>query len=536
MSTNWLLLTPDSPHSDSVVTLEPQDFYRFEWEQPGSLQLSITGLMASVDLRLSNEQGQILQALQMDETRDGILLNDLLPGTYSLEIFRRNADTNYTLNLDPITGLPNLFSDGMSQDTPLNLEIVSGEKKDRELGIFSLEGMDQFVPNTPAYFQEAARRILSQSNWGQVLISNSHQSASGIADSFDWESQVNDGIEGVQFRTSKTVNLLGEEFGFMIVPKGTIQEVWDNPNLQGNNRPSFSFGEKIGGGFYFREETLGNGTLFTIEGEGGPQDNDGNEKDIFVYVGNPPEEPEVTEPITPEPEIPELVATEPEIPEPVATEPEVSEPVATEPEVSEPVATTPEVSEPVATTPEVSEPENNLEPLPSPDEEIPAVATPGENNIPPKDLRVTLENQGWGNPVAIAGTVRDRNGFSDIQRIELSVHSPGDTWREIASVTDFTPNPADDTTANFTYNWTEELGAGDYKVKAVAYDRAGKTSNVVIEQLTLVDTTPPISPIPPISPTHNPQTCGLVCFPFILPENSSVLKGEKFTILMELKT
>ncbi|MGL5196440.1 MAG: S8 family serine peptidase, partial [Chroococcales cyanobacterium] len=158
---------------------------------------------------------------------------------------------------------------------------------------------------------------------------------------------------------------------------------------------------------------------------------------------------------------------------------------------------------------------------PSPEEEVPAVATPGETNIPPKDLRFTLENQGWGNPVAIAGTVRDRNGFSDIQRIELSVHRPGEAWRAIASVTHFTPDPTDDTTANFTYDWTEQLGAGNYKIKAVAYDRAGKTSNVVIEQLTLVDTTtetpnpsppgPPIdrippqnphriSPIPPISP------------------------------------
>ncbi|MGL5195447.1 MAG: hypothetical protein ACRC8Y_17845, partial [Chroococcales cyanobacterium] len=126
MSNNWLLLTPNSPHSDSVITLEPQDSYQFEWEQPGSLQLSLTGLMASVDLRLSNAQGQILQASEISETSDGIFLNDLLPGTYSLDIFRRDRDTNYTLNLDPITGLSNLFSDGTSQDNPLTIEIAYG--------------------------------------------------------------------------------------------------------------------------------------------------------------------------------------------------------------------------------------------------------------------------------------------------------------------------------------------------------------------------------------------------------------------------
>lgn len=254
MSNNWLLLTPNSTHTDSVLTLEPEDYYQFQWEQPGSLKLSITGLSASVDLRLSNEQGQILQGSEMNETSEGIFLNDLLPGTYYLEIIRRDRDTNYTLNLDPITGLPNLFGEGMSQDTPLNIQIAYGDKKTRELGIFSLSGMDQFVPNTPAYFQEAARRILSQSNWGQVLISNANQAASLVADSFDWESQVNDGVEGVQFRTSQTVNLLGEQFGLMIVPKGTIQQIWENPNVKGSNRPSFSFGEKSVAGFIFENK------------------------------------------------------------------------------------------------------------------------------------------------------------------------------------------------------------------------------------------------------------------------------------------
>ncbi len=479
MSDHVLLLNPNFPHTDSLVTLEPQDHYQFQWEQAGNLKLSVTGLSAPVDLILTNSQGQILQSSVIDAPSEEIVLNDLFSGPLFLEIIRRDRDTNYTLNFDQITGLPNLVDNGMSQDTPLNIEIVSGDKKDPELGIFSLEGMNQFVPNTPAYFQEAARRILSQSNWGQILISNANQPTS-IGESFDWEIQVPEGVEEVQYRTSQPITIYGEKFGLMIVPKATIQEVWENPSLQGNNRPSFSFGDKTDGGFHFREETLGDGTLFTIEGEGGVKDNDRNETDIFVYIEKPSEDAIVPEPITPEPEVPKPVATEPEVPEPITPEPEVPEP------------------------------DNNLEPLPSQEVEVPQIATPGENNIPPKDLRVTLENNGLRNLLTIAGTVSDRNGFSDIQRIELSVQIAGETWRAIASITDFTPNSTDDTIANFTYDWTEELGAGDYKIKAVAYDRAGKTSNVVIEQLTLVDTTaetpnpsppgPPIDRIPPQNP------------------------------------
>jgi hypothetical protein len=107
-----------------------------------------------------------------------------------------------------------------------------------ELAIFSLEGMDSLTPGSAEFIQEAARRALTNSTLGYVVIKDSTE-ASRFKGELG-ESDRNDGIYGGE----KSFNLTpGTRFAFMLVPQGTVQEVFNNPNLEGSQRPLFSIAE-----------------------------------------------------------------------------------------------------------------------------------------------------------------------------------------------------------------------------------------------------------------------------------------------------
>ncbi|MCT7973618.1 S8 family serine peptidase [Laspinema olomoucense] len=459
MSSDLGLLINNYRYSDSAIALDPEDTYQFQLGKGGSWRFGVTGLENAVDLVLRNAEGTILRTSTLTDAAGALTLNDLLPGDYSLQVLRGDRDTPYTLTLDPITGSPLESGYGVTKDTKVKVEIADADKGDREIGLFSLNGMEQFAPDSPAYYQEAARRVLSNSHLGQLLVSQASQ-LSPVSDSFSWESNLNGELEGVEYRTSQTLLMeAGDKFGLMMVPKGTIQEVLDNPNkLNGNNRPVFSLDTNAGGGFQFRQQETDAGTLFTI-------DKDGNPNDIVIYIDKDTEDAIAPQPLAPE-------------------EPETT-PVAEEP------------------TP-VTEEKNQL--TPTPPAENPAIATPENNNIPPKELDFAIETDTLGKPIMIAGSVSDRNGFTDIQRVEFLLQTQGEGWTAIGSVTNFAVNASEDTVANFTYQWTEGLAAGNYTVKAIAYDLAGKSSNVVVENFTVVDETEetPEKPAPQGPPEDKP--------------------------------
>ncbi|MCT7989335.1 SBBP repeat-containing protein [Laspinema olomoucense] len=459
MSSDLGLLINNYRYTDSAIALDPEDTYHFQLGGGGSWRLGVTGLENAVDLVLRNAEGTILRTSTLTDAAGALTLNDLLPGDYSLQVLRGDRDTPYTLTLDPITGSPLESGYGVTKDTEVKVEIADADKGDREIGLFSLNGMEQFAPDSPAYYQEAARRVLSNSHLGQLLVSQASQ-LSPVSDSFSWESNLNGELEGVEYRTSQTLLMeAGDKFGLMMVPKGTIQEVLDNPNkLNGNNRPVFSLDTNAGGGFQFRQQETDAGTLFTI-------DKDGNPNDIVIYIDKDTEDAIAPQPLAPE-------------------EPETT-PVAEEP------------------TP-VTEEKNQL--TPTPPAENPAIATPENNNIPPKELDFGIETDTFGKPITIAGSVSDRNGFTDIQRVEFLLQTQGEGWTAIGSVTNFAVNASEDTVANFTYQWTEGLAAGDYKVKAIAYDLAGKSSNVVVENFTVVDEEETLNKPTPQGPPEDKPT------------------------------
>jgi hypothetical protein len=105
-----------------------------------------------------------------------------------------------------------------------------------ELGIFSLEGMDAFDPDSTEFIREAAQRVNSGSELGHIVISDPTEGAR-FSGTFAHEKDFNSG----EYLGVKTVKMRsGDRFGLMLVPNGTFDHVLKNPEVGGARRPLFS--------------------------------------------------------------------------------------------------------------------------------------------------------------------------------------------------------------------------------------------------------------------------------------------------------
>lgn len=117
--------------------------------------------------------------------------------------------------------------------------LFDGGKYQGELAIFNTDGMEHFQPGSQEYIQEAAHRALSNSNLGHVVISVPTEAArfNGIM-----PGEIQDWNQGHgQYQAVKTFSMNpGEHFGVMLVPNGTVQQVFEHPELEGALHPLFS--------------------------------------------------------------------------------------------------------------------------------------------------------------------------------------------------------------------------------------------------------------------------------------------------------
>ncbi|NEZ66346.1 DUF4114 domain-containing protein [Leptolyngbyaceae cyanobacterium CCMR0082] len=104
-----------------------------------------------------------------------------------------------------------------------------------ELAIISLEGMENLSPGSTAFIQEGARRGLSGSPLGHILISDRDEGAR-----FSGELGEKNRNRG-DYNSPRTVSMNpGDRVALMLVPDGTLSQIADQPNLQGIARPLFS--------------------------------------------------------------------------------------------------------------------------------------------------------------------------------------------------------------------------------------------------------------------------------------------------------
>ncbi len=127
-----------------------------------------------------------------------------------------------------------------------------------DLAIFSLKGMEHLQPGSEAFIQEAARRALSSSELGHIVISDALEGArfNGKLGERDWNAGTYQGV--------KTVNMTpGDEFAVMLVPNGKVQQVFDNPKIGGAKSPLFSISS--GDGISQMVDVTGKGHTFAFE-------------------------------------------------------------------------------------------------------------------------------------------------------------------------------------------------------------------------------------------------------------------------------
>ncbi len=114
--------------------------------------------------------------------------------------------------------------------------LFDGGRYEGELAIFSLDGMDEFEPGSGDFIQEAARRALSDSELGHIVIRDRTEGArfsGSLGEAKDWNRDDYLGAKTFQMRP-------GDEFGVMLVPNSTVENVFENPDVSGRQTPLFS--------------------------------------------------------------------------------------------------------------------------------------------------------------------------------------------------------------------------------------------------------------------------------------------------------
>ena len=156
-----------------------------------------------------------------------------------------------------------------------------------ELAIISLTGIQEFVPDSEAFIKEAARRALSNSSLGYIAISDSTEAAK--FSSFEGENNFNIG----EYRGIKTFAMTpGDELGIIVVPNGTIQQVYDNPGIGGDKKTLFSMATANSSHAFKRGQiasVANGGSIFVMEDMGIGEGIDTDYNDIiFALKGATP--------------------------------------------------------------------------------------------------------------------------------------------------------------------------------------------------------------------------------------------------------
>ena len=169
-----------------------------------------------------------------------------------------------------------IFTVGNSGQTTIDFLLDSGVYQS-QLGIFSLAGMDDLARDSVEFRAEAARRALTNSSQGYVVVSDNTQGArlSGDVETLDHNSGDYNGTP--TFSLDNTA-----QYALILVPNGTLQDVVDNPDGEGSLRPLFSLADaNPNGTSHFAD--LGNSS-FGIEDLRSDLNSDIDYNDIIIQI------------------------------------------------------------------------------------------------------------------------------------------------------------------------------------------------------------------------------------------------------------
>ncbi len=124
--------------------------------------------------------------------------------------------------------------------------LFDGGGYESEMALFSLAGMESLTPGSPEYIKEAARRALSGTELGHIVVRDRVEGARSSG-AMTWEANFARG----SYLGEKTVLMKpGDLVAAMLVPAGTVWEAFNKPDLgytlatsESKKRPIFSIPE-----------------------------------------------------------------------------------------------------------------------------------------------------------------------------------------------------------------------------------------------------------------------------------------------------
>jgi len=516
---------------DTVSLASPDDLYNFSLASGGGLQASFSGMGFPLNWQVKDSGGSILQSGLVNATNpEAINLYNLTAGNYSLQVSQAGEDTAYTLKLDPLTNFnfdSGFFTVGQTGQVGFDFLLDGGWYRS-ELAIFSMRGIETFNPGSSDFIKEATRRALSNSTEGYVVISDPTEGAKLTA-TFPGEGNLNTG----EYKGIKTFAMTpGDKFGILMVPNGTVQEVFDNPSIGGNKRPLFSLATaNPNDAFHVGQiaDVTKDGKTFAMEDLRYDLGSDKDYNDfIFRVTGARGVAIALDQVIDPQKDWRETtVGTD--LRNYVNTPPQLLQfKLNSSYQVGDPVNLTDakvfdengDITKVVFTLKkpdgsEVSNEINNftfnedwatfnyaLSNLAVGNYELKVIAhdqlkqTSNEFaqsfqvqqvNNKPIDLQFTLTQTTYnpGDSINLVGAkVYDADGITDLDRVDFEIKKDDGEWVKIQGVTNFTSDGGDNRWGNFSYS-LNGLGVGSYDLKAIAYDRLGDKSNEFSQKFTV---------------------------------------------------
>lgn len=190
----------------------------------------------------------------------------------------------YLANLDsPVQFESGVFTVGETGEVSIDF-LFDGGGYQGELAIFSLEGMEEFDLGSEDFIREAARRALSSTEDGHIVISDRLEGArfDGLTpgESGNWNSGDYQGVKTFQMRP-------GDRFGVMLVPNGRVEAVADNPGVGGASTPLFSLATANPDDMFATgqiADATGGGKVFVFEDLRVDQGSDRDYNDLIFQV------------------------------------------------------------------------------------------------------------------------------------------------------------------------------------------------------------------------------------------------------------
>ncbi|WP_293330756.1 DUF4114 domain-containing protein, partial [Microcoleus sp. CAWBG58] len=206
---------------------------------------TVAVLPAYSDPEIAPKSAEMTSGLLLSATEESAQLSDNIADTKPNSTqrtgnFQSNTNSPTNLSITAAANSPNPGTFLVDDQGQVKFDYVfDGGYFTGEVGIFSLSGMEAFTPGTPEFIAEAARRVLTNSTLGNVVIRDSTE-GSKFTGSMPGEYDFGSG----EYQGIKTFNMTpGDTFAVMFVPSGTVQSslqyswLWD---LFPENRPLFS--------------------------------------------------------------------------------------------------------------------------------------------------------------------------------------------------------------------------------------------------------------------------------------------------------